>query len=451
MQPDVLTTFIHALRNADVRVSPAETLDALGAADLIGFSDRARLKSALALTLSKTPAEKAIFDACFDQFFSLRNDTALPQPSNDEPTAQAVPGTEETSTSVSSLGQLLMRGNEAEINAAINGAARGANAHEIRVFTQKGVYTRRILEAMGYAEMQREIAGLEESNLLGDRRLAQSLARRRDWLRERVRDNVERQFLLYADVTGRRLREDLLRDVRLAAVDHRHRHAVEQIVRRMAKRFVAAYSHRPRVYRRGQLHVPRTVRNNLKYDGAIFDLHWKSTRASRPKLFAVCDVSGSVASYSRFMLMLLYSLGEVLPRVRSFAFSSDLGEVSTLFNERPIEEAIALALRNHGGSTDYGRSLMTFHDLCIDEIDRRTTIIVLGDGRNNHGDSRIDLVKTLYERCRRLIWLNPEPKSLWDTGDSDMKHFAVYCHQVEECGTIGQLERFASRLLRRAA
>jgi uncharacterized protein with von Willebrand factor type A (vWA) domain len=451
VQTEVLTSFIHALRNADVRVSPAETLDALAAADLVGYSERARLKSALALTLPKTLEEKAIFDVCFDQFFALRASSPVPEaPAGDAPSAST--HAQETSTPGSSLGQLLGRGNAGEIGAAINRAGGQVRVQEIDVFTQKGVYTRRILEAMGYVELQQEIGGLEGSLAVAERQRAQNLARRRDWLREQVRNHVERQFLLHADVSGRRLREDLLRNVRLAGVDRRHQHVLEQIVRRMARRFVAAYSHRRRVFRRGQLHVPRTIRRNLKYDDAIFDLHWKTARASRPKLFAVCDVSGSVASYAQFMLMLLYSLGEVLPKVRSFAFSSDLGEVSSLFESHRIEEAVALALKIHGGgSTDYGRALATFRQLCSDGIDKRTTLIILGDARNNQGDSRLDLMKELYERCKRVIWLNPEPKSMWNTGDSDMRHFAVYCHQVEECGTIAQLERFASRLLRRPA
>jgi uncharacterized protein with von Willebrand factor type A (vWA) domain len=451
VQTDVLTSFIHALRNADVRVSPAETLDALAAADLVGYSERTRLKNALALTLPKTLEEKAIFDVCFDQFFAPRDGSPVPDApggdaSPDNPQAQA------TSAPESALGELLGRGNAGEIGAAINSAGGQVKVHEIDVFTQKGVYTRRILEAMGYVELQQEIVGLEGGSDVAQRQRARNLARRRDWLREQVRNYVERQFLLHADVSGRRLREDLLRNVRLAGLDRRHQHALEQIVRRMARRFVAAYSQRRRVFRRGQLHVPRTIRRNLKYDDAIFDLHWNTARASRPKLFAVCDVSGSVASYAQFMLMLLYSLSEVLPKVRSFAFSSDLGEVSALFEGHGIESAIALALKLHGGgSTDYGRALTTLRQLCIDELDKRTTLIVLGDARNNQGDSRIDLMKELYERCRRVIWLNPEPRSMWNTGDSDMRHFAVYCHQVEECGTIAQLERFASRLLRTPA
>jgi uncharacterized protein with von Willebrand factor type A (vWA) domain len=498
--PATLTSFIRALRNADVRISTAETLDAFNAVELVGYHDRAQLKHSLALVLSKTQDEKAAFDTCFDQFFSSRDIGSLQPPEGfadqpprssddvagesgnregggegDEPrgaedrgqqrarSSQArkdakentpdtndpalVPG--EISAPQSALGQLLTRGNQTEISVAINSAGQRVKVHEIEVFTQKGVYTRRIMEAMGLTDLQQEIAQLAESTSVPDRRLGHDLSRRRDWLRERVRDYVEHQFLLHADVTGRRLREDLLRNVRLAALDRRHQRIIQDIVLRMARRLVASYSRRRKVFRRGALNVPRTLRRNMKYDEAIFDLHWKSVRVDRPKVFAVCDVSGSVAQYAQFMLMFLYSLEIVLPKIRSFAFSSELGEVSELFAREKIEDAIALTLRNHGGgATDYGQAFADLRKLCLDEIDHRTTLIILGDARNNFGDPRTDVLKEFYERSRRVIWLNPEPRAMWNTGDSEMRHFGTYCHQVDECGTLQQLERVVSRLVK---
>jgi hypothetical protein len=477
----LLTNFIRALRNADIRISTAETLDAFSTVQLVGYTDRQLLKDSLGLVLPKTLDEKAAFDTCFDQFFSFRSHSELQAPHESESAPQGDAaasssgeiggegesrGTGGSSTAAvaetyedggmsspqSALGQLLTRANSMEINIAINAAGQQVKAHEIEVFTQKGVYTRRILEAMGIAELQQEILTLAESPTIPDRRLAQDLGHRRDWLRERVRDYVEHQFLLHADVNGRRLRESLLRDVRLASIEQRHHRQLQEIVQRMARKLIAAYSKRRKIVRRGQLHVPRTLRRNMKYDDAIFDLHWKTVKAEQPKVFAVCDVSGSVADYARFMLMFIYSLEEVLPKVRTFAFSSELGEVSELFKRNSIDDAIALALRQYGsGSTDYGLALADFHELCLDVIDRRTTVIILGDARNNYGDARTDTLKDIYDRARRVIWLNPEARSLWNTGDSEMRHYSPYCHQVDECGTLAQLERVVSRLLRRVS
>jgi len=332
---------------------------------------------------------------------------------------------------------------------AMASAAEAVNLKEIQVFTQKGLYTRRIMEQMGLNDLSREITSLRQSRSTPARRLGQELKKRREWLREQVRDYVEQQFLLHADATGRRLREDLLRKVKLSNVEQRNFRLIQEVVFRMAKKLAALHSRRKKVFKRGSLNVPRTLRHNMAYDGAIFDLHWKSVKIDRPKVFAICDVSGSVANYARFMLMFLYSLEEVMPKVRSFAFSSDLAEVTELFERNKIEDAIAKALRDYsGGSTDYGQAFVDFKKNCLDDVDNRTTIIILGDARNNYGDPRTDILKEMYDRCKRLIWLNPESRNSWTVGDAEMRRYSAYCHQVEECNSLMHLERIVGNLLR---
>ena len=164
---------------------------------------------------------------------------------------------------------------------------------------------------------------------------------------------------------------------------------------------------------------------------------------------AVCDVSGSVAQVARFLLLFLYSLNEVLPKVRSFAFSGTLGEVTDNFNKMSPEDAIPLAIEKFGGrSTDYGRAMEDFKELCLDEIDNRTTVIFLGDGRSNGADPRIDILKEVKQRAKRVIWLNPERKSAWGSGDSEMLRIAPYCTTAETCNTLGKLELIIRDLLK---
>ena len=305
------------------------------------------------------------------------------------------------------------------------------------------------MDEMGLADLNQEISNLRESGAIPARRLGQELKRRRDWLREQVRDYVERQFLLNADVSGKKLREELLRTVKLSNVEHRNFRLIQEIVYKMAKKLISMHSRRKKVYKRGLLNVPRTLRHNMSYDGNIFDLHWKSVKIDRPKVFAICDVSGSVASYARFMLMFLYSLDEVMPKVRSFAFSSDLAEVTELFNRNKIEDAIAKVLRDYsGGSTDYGQALVDFKKLCMDDVDNRTTIIILGDARNNYGETHAEILKEMYDKSKRVIWLNPESRNSWNTGDSEMRKYGTYSHQVEECNSLMHLERVVGNLLR---
>ena len=483
------TSFVAALRNAQVRVSTAETLDALSAVELVGYRDRELLKNTLSLMLPKTVDEKETFANTFDRFFAYEDvaaatATGLAEAGDDGqdnveagagggeggpgavgnrksknpflsgPTAAAYAGEEdlgpgEMASPRSALGQLLMLDGRVELTVRMVEAAKAVELEHIQVFTQKGLYTRRIMDEMGLPDLQREINELRLAGSLSQRRLAQELLRRRESLREQVRDYVERQFLLHADAQGRRLREELLRKVKLSNVEHRNFRLIQEIVFKMAKKLVALYSRRKKVFRRGHLDLPRTLRQNMGYDGNIFDLKWKSVKVDRPKVFAICDVSGSVANYARFMLMFLYSLEEVMPKVRSFAFSSDLAEVTELFERNGIEDAIAKTLRDYGGgSTDYGQAFEDFRHKCLDDVDNRTTIIILGDARNNYGDPRTEILKEMYDRAKRVLWLNPEPRATWNVGDAEMRKYVAYVHQAEECNSLLHLERIVGNLLK---
>ena len=170
-----------------------------------------------------------------------------------------------------------------------------------------------------------------------------------------------------------------------------------------------------------------------------------TTNLKDPLLFC----GGSVANVARFFLMFLYSLSEVLPNIRSFAFSNKAGEVTDLFDTKDIEDAAAETLILHGGgSTDYGQSLNDLEGLIENDIDRKTTLIILGDGRSNYGDPRTDILKSLQEKSKRIIFLNPEPKSLWGTGDSEMNRYAPYCHKAKACSSLNDLEKVVEDLLR---
>ena len=488
-----ITNFIRALRNAEVRVSTAETLDAMSAMKLVGYKDKEHLKRSLSMVLPKTADEKETFAACFDQFFNFQdvrgeeqvdeigadgedsesgdgdgegggssdsqNATNKKKKSKsknknnlieEEEEEDLGPG--EVSEAKSKLGKLLMANSRVELAMEMSAAGEAINVRDIQIFTQKGLFARRIMDQMGLPDLNQEIGDLKQAPTIPERRLGQQLKSRKDFLREQVRDFVEQQFLLNADVSGKRLREELLRKVKLSNVEHRNFRLIQEIVYKMAKKLSILHSRRKKVFKRGQLNISRTLRNNMAYDGAIFDLHWKSVKIDRPKVFAICDVSGSVANYARFMLMFLYSLEDVMPKVRSFAFSSDLAEVTDLFHRNKIEDAIAKTLRDYsGGSTDYGQALADFKRLCLDDVDNRTTIIILGDARNNFGEARAEILKELYDRSKRVIWLNPEAKLGWNTGDSEMRKYGAYSHQVEECNSLIHLERIVGNLLRQVA
>jgi hypothetical protein len=166
----------------------------------------------------------------------------------------------------------------------------------------------------------------------------------------------------------------------------------------------------------------------------------------------LCDVSGSVAAMSGFLLMFLYALNESLSDIRSFAFAGSLMEVSDILEKEPVEQAISKIMQTIGyGSSNYGNSLADFEDGWMQFVNNKTTVIILGDGRGNRTDPRTDVVGRLSQRCKRIIWLNPEYRSAWGTGDSDMYRYAPFCNLVTVCNTLRHLERVITDILEDAA
>lgn len=482
---EVLGDFIRALRAADVRVSTSESIDAGNVLDLVGYGDRVTLRDGLSQVLAKSEYEKEAFRDTFDRFFAFDQFKArAPGEASDDDQSEDASDADGESDGENESGQqgqpggmsgqggggehkgepsgeggepqsldlveMLESGDQAALQMALADAAREAQLNRIRLFTQRGMYVRRMMEFMGLDALHDEIERREDQ---GEQGRADKLRELRDQLRGDVRDYVEKQLEIFTANSGRQLREEVLSQVRLGNIDVRDMKILRVLVAKMAKRLVALYSRRKKVDRRGQLDVRRTIRANVEFDGLMFHTIWKQKKVDRPKVMAICDVSGSVAQVARFLLMFLYSVQEVLPRVRSFAFSGQLGEVTQLFEtSRTIEEAISGALREHGnGSTDYGQAFVDFERLALDDIDHRTTVLILGDGRSNYSDPRGDILKKIHARARRVIWLNPEGKSSWNSGDSEMKRLQPYCDTAVTCASLKDLERVVSELLRHAS
>ena len=350
------------------------------------------------------------------------------------------------------MAKTLLEGSQAELMISIADAAEASEIREIRYFTQRSVFTRRILEKMGVGNLEDELLQIGSSrkeDIPTD--LEQELRNQLTGLRERVSDYVQQQFLLHGDVSGEQLREQVFKSMNMAQIDRSYLHEVHSLVRRMAKKLANLHSRRKKNYRRGKLDIRKTIRENWVNQGVLFNLSWSYKKVDRPKIYVICDVSGSVGAYARFMLMFLFSLTEVVSKLRAFVFSSNLGEVTDEFKDSNLDSAIESALQKHGGgSTDYGQALTDFVSLCIDEIDKKTTVVILGDARNNFGPEKAHLMKIINERSKQVFWLNPEGKYRWDSGDSVMTTYSAYCTKVFQCGNIEQLERVISTLLKTA-
>ena len=443
--------FIGALREAGLPVSPAESLDALKAIKLLGLDSRETSKTVLALTLVKRQADQVIYDELFDLYFASvekakEPDTAANKNDTQSPDTSDANNSDGSQASASSaLGQAIEQ--EQDMSLVIAQAAAAENLSSIVLFTQKNHFAYKIMQRLGDDVLSAEIRA--EANSPKHKKLQQELIKSRARLYDQVKDYVEQQYLVFARHKGLKYREDYLQQVKLNQLERLDYKLMQNLVQRAARKLASQHSRRRLTRKRGQLDVRKTIAANAAFDGALFHTRWKATRIERPKIVAICDVSGSVSSVARFLLLFLYSLQDVMPKVRSFVFASDMIEVTELFKLEGIELALEKIMKRWGGlSTDYGKALTGFQSQALASIDKKTTVIMLGDARNNQGDGRIDVWEKVFRKSKRVLWLNPEHRNSWDTGDSIMSAYSPWCSSVEPCRNLKDIERIFSRLLK---
>lgn len=451
-----LHRFFRAARGAGVRLSPAESIDAMRAVGKVGIADRAILRDTFLLTLAKTQDEKKALGDCFDLFFDRPEPEVLgPEDSEDddqdqegsEPSAGSpgeASGGEQQTEELGQLAQMLLAQDRNEIAAAIANAASAASLSDIRYFTQRGIFSGRILERMGIERLRDDLENLQAT----DPGLAERLQNALDGLRGTVRETVAQALMLYGREEAENLRNEILRNAPLARIEPRQIEQMRHLIRQIARRLRERYSKPRKRQRRGHLDVRRTIRRNAAWGGVPFLTAWKRRHRDRPKIVAICDVSGSVAKVSDFFLLLIHSLHEVVDDVRSFAFSGHLIEVSDILERKSPEEAMAEIMSKAGfGSSDYGNSFADFENEFMNSLDPRTTVIVLGDARSNNLDPRADILRRIAERSKRVVWLNPEGRMAWGWGDSEMPRYSTFCTVVRQCATAQQLERAVSDIV----
>ena len=437
--------FTRALRKAEVSVSTAETLDAFAVLRRVGITDRHFLKDALSLTLAKSIEEKNSFNHTFDRFFNQLAFQTPPKQAmirsfeSDQLPESAIPIVGEQLTQA--INELL-RGDRERMNAMVQIVASKLQLEDIQSLREKQHYQMEISREMGLTRLdQYQSEDPDES-------IKPLLRYVRQYINNEIKDFVDQQYKLHVDPSAKRALIDAALKSNLNHLSPEYIQEVHAVVVRLAAQLRRAHKRRQKLTQRGILEYRKTIRQNMAYDGSVAHLHWKQVKREPASVYVLCDVSNSVSSIARFLLLFLYELLEVLPSVRAFAFSSSLGEITRVFSSKSIETAIEEALFDWGkGNTDYGRALVDFKDLCGGAVNRRDTIIILGDGRSNYYDSGVHVLEQMSRRVKQVLWLNPETRSQWREGDSEMHKYAPYCSDVVLCNRLQHIERIADRLM----
>ncbi|GAA5156919.1 MULTISPECIES: vWA domain-containing protein [Amycolatopsis] len=453
-----LVEFVGALREHGIGVGPGETVDAAAAVDVLGLADREQLRAALAATLLRRSGQRATFDALFDLYFPV-----------------AV-GSAETAAETTDLAEL----REALVEALAHGDAermRALAAAGVDVFGQYGSFGQggqggqgggsggmsgwsayQTLERVRPdALLNRVLAAIRgaQGDGLGEALARQEARSRIAAFREQVQAEARRRTAEY------RGRERIARHAVAPQTDlvsftnastaqlAELRRTIQPLSRKLATRL----ANRRRRARRGQIDLRRTLRRSLATGGVPMRPVLRERRPGRPELVLLCDMSGSVAGFAQFTLLLVRALADQFSKVRTFAFVELTDEITDLVTASAADpEALArrilteAKLTRWGMSSDYGDSLGSFVEGWAEAIGPRTSVLILGDGRTNGGDPNLPAVREIADRAKHVHWLNPEPRSAWGTGDSAALRYARVV-PMHECRNLRQLTRLVTELL----
>jgi uncharacterized protein with von Willebrand factor type A (vWA) domain len=455
----VLLEFIRALRGRLVPVSLVETLDAIDALRGVDLLRRHEVHAALRATLVKRAEHLAAFDALFDVWFASAaarapGASAAPPPALPAGDAADVADPELVHALLDALG----RDDEDALHALAGAAVRRFAGIEAEGTASARYHLSRVLRQLALSELLRRTLQDERDDVgasaLDERLRRDEMARRVARLRGLVADAVRERLV---EVKGREAtalmyRTPLLEDTDVLRASAGQLRDMRRAIQPLARKLAARIARRRRLRRAGRLDVRRTLRRSLSAGGVPLEPAFRRRKVSRPEVYLLCDLSGSVAEFARFTMSLLYALTEELGRVRSFAFVDDIDEVTPLVaaGGAPLTGAHVLAL-SHAvraqGHSDYGHVLEAFWTRYGQSaLGPRSTVIICGDARANYRDPGVRALRAIAERARRVYWLNPEPPADWNTTDSVIGLYAPYCSGVFEARTLRQLATFVQEI-----
>ncbi|MFJ8903655.1 VWA domain-containing protein [Streptomyces sp. NPDC102359] len=441
-----LTGLVDALRGHGLRIGTGETVDAARAVEALGLDDRELLREGLAATLLHGADARPVFDAVFDLYFP--RGVGLPETGGDtdrdalrDRLAEAL-----AANDTAAMARLAV---EAVDGFGGYGGSPGSDGWSSYQALD------RLRPQTLLSRVRDEVRGREGSGHFGGRLLEDEIRRRIEEFRRLVTAEARRR------VAERRGRDQVARravaptadrvDFLFAGKDRlaELRRTVQPLARKLATRMAA----RRRRAARGTIDLRRTLRGSLSTGGVPVRPVLRRRRPARPELVLLCDVSGSVAGFSDFTMLLVQALHDQFSRVRVFAFVNRVDEVTRLLEHGAADpEGLGARIRAEAeltawhGSSDYGAALGEFTERYGDTVGPRTTVFVLGDARTNMSDPNLPAVRDLAHRARRVHWLNPEQRALWGTGDSAAPAYADLV-DMHECRNVRQLDALVGRLL----
>jgi uncharacterized protein with von Willebrand factor type A (vWA) domain len=463
-----LLEFFHRLRDARVPVSMVEVVDAFDCLRHVDMADRGQFRAALAATLIKRAEDQGTFNVLFDLCFPLTRARPAGEPGDGRAGMQALghagateslpppgsaPGGGQPSTELLEALLEALRHDDEGAMAALAGLAvdvfggmedqpEGTERYFMyRILRQLELY-RLIQMAMAERRAGDATAAGPLDARLERERLERRLEEFRRMLAERVRHRLAAQT--GAEGAAELYRERQLDDVDFLGASTTQLEELRQAVRPLARKLATRVAAKRRRRHRGRLDVRRTIRRSLQYGGVPVEPAFRARHATRPDLFVLADVSGSVVEFAEFTLSLLYAMSQELGRLRSFAFVDGIDELTGLLaaSQRGLDLRATFARANviaDDGHSHYGQVLERFAERYGVDVDARSTLIVMGDARGNYRDPGADTLRQLRARSRRLYWLNPEPRGQWDTTDSVMGLYARHCDRVFEVANLRQL------------
>jgi uncharacterized protein len=452
-----IVEFIAALRASGVRVSLAETADAFKAVEFLGVMDREAFRVSMRTTLVKEQRDLEIFEKLFPLYF---------QPNQPPPMQNAAAGLSPEEARM--LAKALRRFNQElreMMEKLLNGEPlskqemdqldRMLNSSDEKDLRYQNWLARQMENALNFKEVRQALEELMRIlNEMGMNRehlqdLRSALKENQRAIQEQLRQHAGEQIL--RNMISERPKEpsDGLLNRPFQSFSEDDMHHLRKEVRRLAAALRTRLALRLHRARDGQLDLKSTLRANLKHGSVPIELR-RRDHTLKPKLVVICDISTSMRYCSELMLSLLYAIQDQINKTSAFTFIDHLEFISPYFDQAAPNEAIDEILGKMPPghyNTDLGYSLANLQQNYLDKVDHRTTFIIVGDGRNNFNDPRLDVFKSISRRARSTIWLNPEPQPMWGTGDSDMQHYAPLCDRTFQVANLTQLAAAIDQLL----